>query len=128
MPERSARSRSLQALTALVALLGASLAGARYVNARALQTAPAVSPDTPSVPTSDIFRARREIRAKGLGLKAERDKFADKTPIQAFSPLPSALILQQTLNRYCVTCHNSRLKTARLELDSLDVSHVADHA
>src|SRR6266550_164314 len=30
---------------------------------------------------------------------------------------PAALI-----NRYCVTCHNQRLKTAKLELDTLDVS------
>ena len=32
------------------------------------------------------------------------------------------------INRYCVTCHNGRLKTAGLELDSLDITHVADHA
>src|SRR5499427_176899 len=31
---------------------------------------------------------------------------------------PSALI-----NRYCVTCHNQRLKTAKLELDKLDLAH-----
>src|SRR4051812_18708684 len=29
------------------------------------------------------------------------------------------------LNKYCVTCHNSRLKTAGLALDGLDVEHVA---
>jgi len=28
-----------------------------------------------------------------------------------------------TINRYCVTCHNQRLKTAKLELDQLDVTH-----
>jgi mono/diheme cytochrome c family protein len=28
------------------------------------------------------------------------------------------------LDRYCVTCHNQRLKTAGLELDSLDLAHV----
>jgi hypothetical protein len=27
-----------------------------------------------------------------------------------------------TINRYCVTCHNQRLKTAKLELDKLDVT------
>jgi mono/diheme cytochrome c family protein len=32
------------------------------------------------------------------------------------------------LNKYCVSCHNSRLKTAGLELDTLDVNHVADYA
>jgi len=28
-----------------------------------------------------------------------------------------------TVNRYCVTCHNQRLKTAKLELDRLDLAH-----
>jgi mono/diheme cytochrome c family protein len=32
------------------------------------------------------------------------------------------------LNQYCVTCHNSRLKTAGLQLDSLRASRLADHA
>jgi hypothetical protein len=32
------------------------------------------------------------------------------------------------LSRYCVTCHNTRLKTGGLELDSVDVSDVAAHA
>ncbi len=31
---------------------------------------------------------------------------------------PSAVV-----NRYCVTCHNQRLKTAKLELDKLDLTH-----
>src|SRR5260221_14371886 len=28
-----------------------------------------------------------------------------------------------TISRYCVTCHNQRLKTAKLELDTLDLTH-----
>src|SRR5438445_12605067 len=74
MPDRSARSRSLPALLGVV---GVSIAGARYVNARAAQAA---------APTGDV------------------------------------------LNTYCVTCHNSRLKTAGLEIDTLDVSRVAGDA
>src|SRR5206468_5789363 len=31
------------------------------------------------------------------------------------------------LDEYCVTCHNRRLKTAGLELDSLDLDRVRDH-
>ena len=78
MPEGSARSR---ALPALLALLGVCLAGARYVNAGALQTAaPPASPAAPSVRTSE------------------------------------------TLNKYCVTCHNERLRTGGLALDGLDVA------
>ena len=30
---------------------------------------------------------------------------------------------QALVNRYCVTCHNQRLKTAKLELDKLDLMH-----
>ena len=33
----------------------------------------------------------------------------------------------EVLGKYCVTCHNSRLKTAGLMLDTLDVEHVAGH-
>ena len=32
------------------------------------------------------------------------------------------------LNRYCVTCHNDRLKTAGLTLDTMDAERVGDHA
>jgi ATP synthase F1 epsilon subunit len=39
-------------------------------------------------------------------------------PVVRLDAQPSA-----TINRYCVTCHNQRLKTAKLELDTLDVTH-----
>ena len=32
------------------------------------------------------------------------------------------------LNRYCVTCHNTRLGTAGLQLDTMNVERVGDHA
>ena len=32
------------------------------------------------------------------------------------------------LDRYCVTCHNARLRTAGLMLDTMDVERVGDHA
>ena len=84
MPERLARSRFL---TALLALVGVSMAGARYGNARALQTAaPAASLATPAVSTTDV------------------------------------------LSKYCIPCHNGRLKTAGLQLETLDASHVAPDA
>ncbi len=35
---------------------------------------------------------------------------------------------QATLNRYCVTCHNAKLKTGGLELDKLDLQRVAPNA
>jgi len=33
-----------------------------------------------------------------------------------------------TLDKYCVGCHNTRLKTGGLALDQLDLSRLADHA
>jgi len=35
---------------------------------------------------------------------------------------------RSVLDKYCVTCHNGRLKTAGLELDSLDLSDIAHNA
>ena len=39
-----------------------------------------------------------------------------------------ALPTGDILNKYCVTCHNGRLNTAGLRIDSLNVDRVADHA
>jgi cytochrome c553 len=36
---------------------------------------------------------------------------------------PAASPNQALINRYCVTCHNQRLKTAKLALDTLDLTH-----
>src|SRR3989442_15231330 len=33
-----------------------------------------------------------------------------------------------TLDRYCVTCHNEKLRTADLTLDELDIENVGDRA
>src|SRR5712692_10539239 len=46
------------------------------------------------------------------------------TPPSVAPPASPAVVL----NRYCVTCHNSKLKTAGLMLDTLDVEHVGTHA
>ena len=33
-----------------------------------------------------------------------------------------------TVDRYCVGCHNDKLKTANLTLENFDFAHIADHA
>src|SRR6185503_7226706 len=33
-----------------------------------------------------------------------------------------------TMDKYCVTCHNQKLKTGNLELDKLDLAHLGDNA
>ena len=39
----------------------------------------------------------------------------------------SAVDPRPVLDRYCVTCHNDRLKTAGLALDALDLARVGEH-
>ena len=46
----------------------------------------------------------------------------------AQEPAAEASSARALLDRYCVTCHNGRLKTAGLELDSIDVNAVAETA
>jgi hypothetical protein len=46
-------------------------------------------------------------------------------PSSATSP---ALDPRAVLDRYCVTCHNTRAKTAQLSLDKMDLAHVAADA
>jgi mono/diheme cytochrome c family protein len=39
-----------------------------------------------------------------------------------------AVTYRAVLDRYCVGCHNGRLKTANLELDKLDLAHLGENA
>src|SRR4029077_1693494 len=42
---------------------------------------------------------------------------------QTASPPPRALF-----DKYCITCHNTRLKTGGLALDALDPAQISEHA
>ncbi|MCH8268735.1 MAG: DUF1592 domain-containing protein [Acidobacteria bacterium] len=45
------------------------------------------------------------------------------------SPAPAVASPHRALlNRYCVTCHNEKLRTAELTLDKMDVEHVSEGA
>ena len=47
------------------------------------------------------------------------------------APNPSSLSLtsaRASLNQYCTTCHNSRLKTAGLAIDALDINNASHSA
>src|ERR1700681_2988111 len=44
--------------------------------------------------------------------------------VQAAPPESPAVEYRTVLNRYCVTCHNEKLKTAGLMLDRMDVANV----
>lgn len=47
---------------------------------------------------------------------------------QPADPAPETAPLRPVLDRYCVTCHNARLKTAGLLLDRMDAARVGDAA
>ncbi len=51
---------------------------------------------------------------------------ANPQPLVAIAPgpTPSSAPHRALLDRYCVTCHNDRLRTADLALDTLDLEHV----
>ena len=66
----------------------------------------------------------------GVGLVGARYVSARAMPSAASAPGPATPSIDATnlLDRYCVTCHNARLKTAALEIDSLNVQRVGDNA
>ena len=54
--------------------------------------------------------------------------FAAGAGTQAEQSGDGEALLQQTIGRYCATCHNDRLQTAGLVLTGLDLSEVGAHA
>jgi hypothetical protein len=53
---------------------------------------------------------------------------ASQAPVPLPSHEPSALSSKAFVDTYCATCHNERLKTGGLALDSLDMDNVGAHA
>jgi hypothetical protein len=49
-------------------------------------------------------------------------------PLSAQSKAPDAISERAVVDKYCVVCHNAKLKTANLLLDQLDLAHLGDHA
>ena len=63
----------------------------------------------------------------GVGIRAQQAPGAPR-PINDAQPRPirapaTAEANQALIDRYCVTCHNQRLKTANLALDTLSLAH-----
>ena len=102
--------------SACLPILGHTLVGAAYMPARSA-------------------RSRRLSAMWALALLAvcpagTRDLTARirQTAAPTATAPPSSTAASDIVRTYCVTCHNGRLKTAGLELDSLDAAHVGDHA
>src|SRR6185503_11361762 len=65
------------------------------------------------------------VAASITSLNGQTATPAERRPVavSASAEQPRAL-----LDKYCVTCHNDRLKTANLSLQGLDLTKVAEHA
>ena len=76
-------------------------------------------------------RARPALLAL-LGVGLAGAPYVNARASQTVAPLPGsatpAVTTSDVLNTYCVTCHNRRLNTAGLQLDTLAADRVADHA
>jgi cytochrome c5 len=64
--------------------------------------------------------------------KATTTAPAAATPVSAAPGVaatdPEMATQRAVLDKYCVTCHNQKLKTANLEIDKLDLAHLNEHA
>ena len=67
-------------------------------------------------------KSRISIVAASVSAEAGADAGPGQTAPQR-APLSQEEV-QATLKQYCVTCHNQRVKTANLELDSKDLAHL----
>ena len=60
--------------------------------------------------------------------QASRQQAVSPVPSSAASVAASGSGHRVLLDRYCVTCHNNRAKTAELTLDQIDAANPAAHA
>ena len=72
---------------------------------------------------SSHFWRLRPCPARALAAVAPRVAWLRATVRPADVAAPRA-----GLDKYCVGCHNARVKTGGLALDQLDLSRLADHA
>jgi hypothetical protein len=66
---------------------------------------------------------RRLVAVSCLAVALTAGVQGSGAPVQPAAPEPRAVI-----DRYCVNCHNQRLRTAGLALDALDLTHVGEEA
>jgi len=64
-----------------------------------------------------------------LALVSRPQSTPQAQPQQAVkSPAPDVATQRALVDKYCVTCHNTKVNTANLQLDKLDLAHLGDHA
>ena len=103
------RSWAARVVGILVAMVGAG-----YLHGYAASSPNASAPPAPAA----------EPRVEAAGPLGAPGTAGESATQQAGSPEP----VRAVLDRYCVTCHNERLLTAGLALDTMDPARVGDHA
>jgi len=80
----------------------------------------------PAAPTP---AARPQPTAPAVDTRSTGARAASQAPLGRAQGAPSdSRGARALVDQYCVTCHNTRLKTGGLLLDQLDLTHLADHA
>ena len=76
-----------------------------------------------------IFGVSCFVAAAGYNLQGQAtSQQAPAAVSQQVPAAPAAAAPRAVLDKYCVTCHNQRLKTAGLMLDTLDLAHVSENS
>src|SRR5688572_30558757 len=76
-------------------------------------------------------RAQRPAVAPPATAKQSTGKTTRVAPIASSprqAPTMAVATQKQLMDQYCVTCHNSRAKTAGIVLDTIDLSNAGPHA
>jgi mono/diheme cytochrome c family protein len=75
--------------------------------------------------TSQSGHAARAVES-GFSRMVQIQPMTSQAPTRA-AAATAPVNTRALLDKYCVTCHNAKLKTANLLLDEFDVTHMADH-
>ncbi len=84
--------------------------------------------DTRPLPSHVISPQAISLQAVGLKPSPSHPQAQSAPGAQSAASAPAVSPERAALTRYCVTCHNERLKTAGLTLDKMDPAHVGPDA
>src|SRR5688572_10133615 len=68
------------------------------------------------------------VSGQSAALPKQSPALAALPQTKAAAPAADVAAQRALIDRYCVTCHNTKAKTANLMLDQLDLAHLGEHA
>jgi len=78
--------------------------------------------------TAAVLATSVALVAVSMTIGASGQVRGTPAPPQAVPPQVSPAFIRSTLNQYCVTCHNDKLRTGGLSLETLDTTKIVDAA